>query len=184
MHNKKILITVIKYEIVMLTQRDVIKCAVQNGHLCCPHPPPPEPHYQCWPVSWSLCDGWQTSCKLSGRWPSPDRTASFLKHITWQAGHSTYPSLTFSPESLLLLQWEWLVWMIFSPVCAYLFMQFCANFFRHPSAHPSGEFHSYSCFYKRLFCNWWSLNVCWKEITWFHCRSHYRSATDVWSVHF
>lgn len=39
MHNKKILITVIKYEIVMLTQRDVIKCAVQNGHLCCPHPP-------------------------------------------------------------------------------------------------------------------------------------------------
>lgn len=50
-------------------------------------PPPPQSHYRCWPASWSLCGGWRTSCKLSGRWPSPDQTASSLKRNTGHSDH-------------------------------------------------------------------------------------------------
>ena len=143
---KKAVTAVIKYETVVLTQRDVVKCSVDairsvTWTFCGRSW---KPHYQCWPVSWSPCDGWRTSCKLSGRWLSPGRTASSLKQIAGQSERSVHSHLRLSRCRFENIWLE----LFFPAACSHLFLYFILR----PVCFSPGAFDSsLSYFYN----HWW-----------------------------
>lgn len=138
-----IIAVIIKCETVMLTQRDVIKCAAHWNQQCqwtCVVPP--QSHIT--NVSPSL-DLFATVGEPVVNFQGGD-PLQVRQLLPWNKPHDSLIAqcITFSPEPLPLPHWRWLAWIIVFPASSNLFLS-C-----YLSAPSSCGFNSYFCFYKHV----------------------------------